>query len=57
MELRKRIEKAHSDTRLSKVLDNWRNFDWRYGAEAARSSLRRPYVFCENFLAERCSGK
>ncbi len=57
MELRTQIEKAHYNSRLSKILENPEARNWCYGAGIARPSLRKGYIFLEDFLKNRCSDK
>lgn len=57
MEPRKEEEKKHYNTLLRRILENPKAYNWRYGSSLLRSSIRRGYIFCENFLAQRCAGK
>ena len=57
MELRTQIEKAHYNSKLSKILENPETRNWCYGSKIARPSLRKGYIFLEDFLKNRCSDK
>ena len=57
MELRTQIERTHYNTRLTKILENPKSYSWLYGSQTIQPSLRRGYIFLENYLSTKCPGK
>jgi ubiquinone/menaquinone biosynthesis C-methylase UbiE len=51
---RKELERQHYDAWALR-LDA--TYDWRSGAQRVNTALRSPYLYCEQWLADRCRGR